>query len=109
MKTLTKVLFMVFLLAFVAAGTMVPNEAKAANGEDIQFYPGYGDDGGDLVMEQNGDSNDGASGDPDSLGDGFGFIGESFGDSLSGLIEDGIISIEDYIFFLMKQMDLMQD
>jgi len=108
MKKFTNILFMLFLLVFVAAGSIVPNEAMATNDEEMQLMPGNGEPCDDLIMEQNGDGFDGSSGDPDSLGDGFGFIGDSFGNDLSGLVEGGIITVEEYIRMLIAQMYMAQ-
>jgi len=104
MKKITKILFMVLVLGFLAAGSIVPNQAMAVNDDLPQYSTEDGECNGDIIMEQNGDSNDGASGDPDSLGGGYGFMGECFGGALADLIEGGIITMEEYLCILMEQM-----
>lgn len=103
MSKFTKILFTLFLLVFVAAGSVVPDQAMATYDGDLQLFPEDSEQCGDLIMEQNGGANDGASGDPDSLGGGYGFMGGTFGAYISDLIEAGIITIEDYVCILMEQ------
>ncbi len=108
MEKFTKILFMVFLLVFTAAGSVVPNQAMAIDDDVPQYTMENGDYCDDLIMEQNGDSNDGASGDPDNLGGGYGFMGDAFGGALSDLIEGGIITMDEYLCILMEQMIFAQ-
>jgi len=104
MRKFTTVLFTVFLLAFVATGSVTPNQALATNegGPEIMSEEGVIFD--DLIMEQSGGTNDGASGDPDAAGDGFGFMGDTFSGSFSDLIDRGIITIQEYVCLLMEQL-----
>jgi hypothetical protein len=108
MKKFTSILFMLSLLVLLAAGNMVPNQAFATNDDVPQMQSGEGGFCEDLIMEQCGGSNDGASGDPDAAGDGLGFMGDSFGGPLSDLLENGEITMEEFICILMEQFIFAQ-
>lgn len=104
MRKFTTVLFMVFLVVIVTADSMTPNQALATNDEVPVIIPEEGViPEGNLIMEQNGSANDGASGDPDSLGDGFGFIGDLLSGPTDDLNDRYIFTIEEYISRLLKQ------
>lgn len=108
MKMFSNILFMVFLLVFLASGSMIPNQAMATNDDEMQMFPEDGEYFGDLIMEQNGDANGGGDGDPDSLGDGFGFMGDLFGGSIFQFIDGMELTFEEYLCILMEQMIFAQ-
>ena len=108
MKKFTGILFMLFLLVFLTAGNMFPNQAFAINDDAPQMAPGEGEFCEDVILEQCGGANDGASGDPDAAGDGLGFMGDSFGGPLSDLLENGELTMEEFICILMEQFIFAQ-
>ena len=108
MKKFTSILFMLFLLVFLTAGNMVPNQAFATNDDAPQMAPGEGAICEGVILEQCGGASDGTSGDPDAAGDGLGFVGDSFGGPLSDLLKNGEITIEEFICILMEQFIFAQ-
>jgi len=79
MKKITTILSLIFLVGVLAIGFTVPNQAWAAiNGLPDFVPPDDRESCDDLIFEQNDGSNDGTDGDPDSAGDGFGFMGSDF-------------------------------
>ncbi len=98
------VVLMVLMLVFVAAGSMVPNQALATHDGDVLVLPDDGPFCDEPIMEQNGGANDGSSGDPDGAGDGFGFFDDSFLDPLFDSGDGGKITIEEWMCILMEQI-----
>lgn len=108
MKKFETILCVVFLLGFLAAGTVLPNQALAVVVGDPLFVPEIDECDDDLVMEQNGNANDGTSGDPDSIGDGFSFWDGTLLGTADGFIDGLGVTLEEYFCYLMKQIDPLQ-
>ncbi len=99
MKKIKNILF-VMLLVLVTTGFMSPNYAMASNMEELHMSSGDGGSYGEPI-EQCGDASDGTDGDPDSLSDGFGFIGDTFGETIADVIEDIELTMEDYMMYIL--------
>ena len=101
MKKITTILSLVFLVGVLAFGFIVPNQAWATNDGLPEFIPpDDSESGDDFIYEQNDGSNDGTDGDPDSAGDGFGFMGSDIFDGF----DIGDLTYEEILELYLAQL-----
>ncbi len=101
MKKITIVVSLIFFVGVLAFGFIEPNQAWATN-DGLPEYssPDDGESCDDFIFEQNDGSNDGADGDPDSAGDGFGFLGSDFFEGF----DIGVITYEEFLELILVQL-----
>ncbi len=99
MKKATLILSLVLVMGMFAFGSITPGQAWASNDGQPELAPP--EDGDDIVYEQSDGNNDGSDGDPDSAGDGFGFMGQGIFDGLEDIIS---LTYEEIVEMLLAQM-----
>lgn len=98
MKKTTMIISLIALVGVLALGSISPSQSWATNDSLPQLSSPDDSDGfDDLIFEQNEGSNDGSDGDPDSAGDGFGFMGQ-------GLFEDVDWTYEEIMEWILAQL-----
>ncbi len=101
MRKITTILSLVFFVGVLAFGFIVPDQAWATNDGLPELIPP--DDSefcNDIIFEQNDGPNDGTDGDPDSAGDGFGFMGNDFFDGF----DIGEVTCEELLALYLAQL-----